>query len=241
MHDGRGMPEWHRGEEDRPQLPLVISDDEEMLDPADISLFLRIRDGIDSYTSHQRGGRLHVPESERRLCWEGSLGPCYVSPENLLTVDATSLTPETFDWPEFWSALRGMTPQEFMAQDDPDVAPVTRFHVTLMLERGSDGKVTKLAHGLTVEHNGGNKYALTGGDSDGFTNTGGWVLDRTGERHNLDTWDNVLLKFNFIMTLIHDAVAPQIKGFALVFTDSRRGDQLDVSETLSVLSRLKWE
>ena len=52
MHDGRGMPEWHRGEEDRPQLPLVISDDEEMLDPADISLFLRIRDGIDSYTSH---------------------------------------------------------------------------------------------------------------------------------------------------------------------------------------------
>ena len=47
--------------------------------------------------------------------------------------------------------------------------------------------------------------------------------------------------FKFEMTLIHDAAAPQIKDFTLAFYDVERNDDLDASETLSVLARLKWE
>ena len=72
------------------------------------------------------------------MCWEGSLGPCFVGTWGL-TVNATSLTPETFDWPTFWSVLRCM-PESESAEQKAEDDMYASFNMTIMIERSSDGK-----------------------------------------------------------------------------------------------------
>ena len=93
-------------------------------DPSDLYLFLRIRDG-------------------ERLCWEGSLGPCYEN--GGLAADADSLTPTSLDWPDLWSVLRCI-PEPFVdsAEQTAEDAVISQFRITILLERSSDGKVAKL-------------------------------------------------------------------------------------------------
>ena len=167
-------------------------------------MFLRIRDG-------------------ERLCWEGSLGPCYEN--GGLAADADSLTPTSVDWPDLWSVLRCI-PEPFVdsAEQTAEDAVIAQFRTTILLERSSDGKVAKLVKDVEFierESQPGTTEQVHVGEIR--------IATGSGPPESLE----------LMMQVRHDADAPVIDAFALVHLLD--AGENSMAEFMAAVARLEWE